>query len=104
MKSPGNGARAPAEDEAARVAALRHRFAASFTSIFDHAQAPRTVLIAPSLTAAPEVMANVAGVHHYEEPMLCLLLLLRTLPNRRGAPDGHPGDGAAGRAGPGKPW
>ena len=40
-------------------------------------KAPRTVLIVPSLSLDQQVMAKVSGVHHYEERMLCLLLLLR---------------------------
>jgi hypothetical protein len=39
--------------------------------------APRTVLIVPSLSLDREVLARVSGAHHYEERMLCLLLLLR---------------------------
>jgi hypothetical protein len=38
---------------------------------------PRTVLIVPSLSLDQQVMARISGVHHYEERMLCLLLLLR---------------------------
>ena len=54
----------------------------SFPEIFDDPKAPRTVLIVPSLSLDQEVMAKVSGVHHYEERMLCLLLLLR-LPRTR---------------------
>ena len=36
----------------------------------------------PSLTLDQQVMAKVTGAHHYEERMLCLLLLLR-LPRTR---------------------
>jgi hypothetical protein len=35
------------------------------------------VLIVPSLSVDQEVMAKISGAHHYEERMLCLLLLLR---------------------------
>ncbi len=35
------------------------------------------MLIVPSLSLDQQVMAKVAGAHHYEERMLCLLLLLR---------------------------
>jgi hypothetical protein len=40
------------------------------------------VLIVPSLSVDQEVMAKITGAHHYEERMLCLLLLLR-LPRTR---------------------
>jgi hypothetical protein len=45
-------------------------------------EAPRTILIVPSLSLDQEVLARISGVHHYEERMLCLLLLLR-LPRAR---------------------
>ena len=35
------------------------------------------VLVIPSLTLDSEVLMRISGVHHYEERMLCLLLLLR---------------------------
>src|SRR5918998_1759615 len=44
---------------------------------FSDQDAPRTVLIVPSLTMDREVLANIAGAHHYEERMLCYLMLLR---------------------------
>src|SRR3712207_1899453 len=44
---------------------------------FSDPDAPRTVLIVPSLSMDREVLANISGVHHYEERMLCYLMLLR---------------------------
>ncbi len=44
--------------------------------------APRTVLIVPSLSLDQEVLARISGAHHYEERMLCYLMLLR-LPRTR---------------------
>ncbi len=44
---------------------------------FSDPDAQRTVLIVPSLTMDREVLANIAGAHHYEERMLCYLMLLR---------------------------
>ncbi len=61
---------------------LQARLARQFRDIFSDASAPRTVLIVPSLTLDHDVMAKVAGFTHYEERMLCLLLLLR-LPQTR---------------------
>ena len=49
---------------------------------FSTPETPRTVLIVPSLSLDQEVLAKISGVHHYEERMLCLLLLLR-LPRTR---------------------
>lgn len=65
----------PAEIE--RFSKLQQNFSASFARIFDDDTAPRTVVIVPSLSLDQQVMAKVSGVHHYEERMLCLLLLLR---------------------------
>ncbi len=69
-------------DELARFRDLQAQFARSFEAIFNDPAAPRTVLIVPSLSLDQEVLARITGVHHYEERMLCLLLLLR-LPRTR---------------------
>ncbi|CCD99392.1 peptide ligase PGM1-related protein [Bradyrhizobium sp. STM 3809] len=61
----------------ARFMALQDEFAAAYTGLFDDPSLPRTVVIVPSLSLDPEVLAKVSGVHHYEERMLCMLLLLR---------------------------
>ena len=63
--------------ELARFRELQERFARCFGYIFEDPALPRTVLIVPSLSLDQEVMARISGVHHYEERMLCLLLLLR---------------------------
>ncbi len=64
-------------DELARFQALQDRFRATSPEIFGDPNAPRTVVIVPSITFDREVMARITGVHHYEERLLCLLLLLR---------------------------
>ncbi|MBJ6126139.1 carboxylate-amine ligase [Microvirga sp. BT325] len=56
------------------------RLQARLTSMFrgfSEQDTPRTVVIVPSLTMDREVLANIAGAHHYEERMLCYLMLLR---------------------------
>ena len=69
---------APASaDELARFRGLQAQFARSFRAIFDDPAVPRSVLILPSLSLDRDVLARISGVHHYEERMLCLLLLLR---------------------------
>src|SRR4051812_15384757 len=70
----------PEEREAFRL--LQARLLAMFRDLFADPGAPRTVVVVPSLSLDQEVMARIAGVHHYEERMLCLLLLLR-LPRTR---------------------
>lgn len=57
--------------------AMQARLAAGFHRIFDDPLQPRSVLVVPSLSFDPEILAKVSGAHHYEERMLCLLLLLR---------------------------
>ena len=39
-------------------------------------------MIIPSLSLGQDVMARVTGAHHYEERMLCMLMLLK-LPRTR---------------------
>jgi len=67
----------PTPDELSRFGELERQFARCFDEIFSDPAAPRTVLIVPSLSVDQEVMAKISGAHHYEERMLCLLLLLR---------------------------
>jgi hypothetical protein len=56
---------------------LQARLAATFREVFPDPGAARTVIVIPSLSFDQEVMAKIAGVLHYEERLLCLLLLLR---------------------------
>jgi len=63
--------------EDVRSRALQERFKAAFAGIFDNPAAPRTVVIVPSITFDREVMSRITGVVHYEERLLCMLLLLR---------------------------
>ncbi len=69
-------------EEIARCRALQERFKAQFQEVFENPAAPRTVVIVPSITFDREVMSRIKGGVHYEERMLCLLLLLR-LPHTR---------------------
>ncbi len=74
---------APASsDEIARFGRLQEHFTRCYGELFSEPRLPRTVLIIPSLSLDQQVMAKISGVHHYEERMLCLLLLLR-LPRTR---------------------
>jgi hypothetical protein len=68
--------------ESEAFAALQRRFAAGYEALFADPARPRAVVVVPSLTMDAEVLAKVTGAHHYEERMLCLLLLLR-LPRTR---------------------
>jgi hypothetical protein len=64
-------------NEADAFRRLQDRLPEQIRRIFQDDSAPRTVLIVPSLSLDQEVMAKISGVTHYEERMLCLLLLLR---------------------------
>jgi len=64
-------------EELARFGVLQAQFARSYAEMYDDHNAPRTVVIIPSLTFDQDVIARISGAHHYEERMLCLLLLLR---------------------------
>jgi hypothetical protein len=78
-KAPPFRERLPQSSEEITAAfnALQNKFAATFEEIFRDPNTPKTVVILPSLSLDQEIMARISGVHHYEERMLCLLLLLR---------------------------
>lgn len=59
---------------------LQQKFSAQFKAVFPDRMAAKTVVIVPSLTLDQEILAKIDGVNHYEERMLCLLMLLR-MPN-----------------------
>ena len=61
---------------------LQSRLPDLFRKVFPDPRAPRTVVIIPSLSLDQDVMARVTGAHHYEERMLCMLMLLK-LPRTR---------------------
>ncbi|PID61234.1 MAG: carboxylate-amine ligase [Gammaproteobacteria bacterium] len=60
-----------------KLGKLRVQLSGLFPRIRDDRNEPRTVVIVPSLTLDEEVLSRISGVHHYEERLLCLLLLLR---------------------------
>lgn len=56
---------------------IQERFKEQFEKAFPDKLAPKTVVIVPSLTLDQEILSKVKGVVHYEERLLCLLMLLR---------------------------
>ena len=58
-------------------AALQERFTKHFHEIFLNDLVEKTIVIIPSLTLDKEMLKTIKGVVHYEERMLCLLMLLR---------------------------
>lgn len=65
------------EEEIQLFKEIQASFAHQFTSIFPDKLAPRTVVIVPSLTLDQEILSKVKGIVHYEERLLCMLMLLR---------------------------
>lgn len=56
---------------------LQQNFAAQYEAVFYDRMAAKTIVVIPSLTLDPLILSKVEGVVHYEERLLCLLLLLR---------------------------
>lgn len=69
-------------EELRAFAELQAALPAMFRDAFDDPRAPRTVVVVPSLSLDPDVLAKIAGVQFYEERMLSLFMLLR-LPRTR---------------------
>ncbi|MDJ0924237.1 MAG: carboxylate-amine ligase, partial [Acidimicrobiia bacterium] len=67
-------------EELGAFATIQDRLAPMFRRVFSDDQFPRTVVVVPSLSLDPIELRKIRGVRHYEERMLCLLMLLR-LPN-----------------------
>jgi hypothetical protein len=65
------------QEEQRRFDRLQQQLAAQFEQVFPDMQVPRTVVVVPSLSLHAEELVKISGVHHYEERMLCLLMLLR---------------------------
>jgi len=64
-------------EEASQFKQLQDKFAAQYESVFPDKMASKTVIIIPSLTLDQEILEKIDGVIHYEERLLCLLMLLR---------------------------
>lgn len=64
-------------EEKAFVEVLQKQLADQYEYQFSDPLAPKTVIILPSLSLDSEILAKVSGLIHYEERLLCLLMLLR---------------------------
>jgi hypothetical protein len=64
-------------EELAAFAILQEGFPEVYRSVFSDPKAPRTVVVVPSMSLDEHELAKIPGVIHYEERMLCLLMLLR---------------------------
>ncbi|MFN8289803.1 MAG: peptide ligase PGM1-related protein [Chitinophagaceae bacterium] len=56
---------------------IQHSFPRQFRKVFPDKLAAKSVVIIPSITLDQEILAKVSGHVHYEERLLCLLMLLR---------------------------
>lgn len=56
---------------------LQQRFNETYKDIFQNKLAEKTVVIIPSLTLDAEMLNTIKGSVHYEERLLCMLMLLR---------------------------
>jgi len=56
---------------------IQQQFKEQFEKIFPDKLAPRTVVIIPSFSLDEEILSKITGHVHYEERLLCLLMLLR---------------------------
>jgi hypothetical protein len=56
---------------------LQQNFVPQYEAVFHDKMAHKTVVVIPSLTLDPLILTKVEGIVHYEERLLCLLLLLR---------------------------
>lgn len=68
--------------ELATFQTLQSRLPDLFRQVFPDPNAPRTIVIIPSLSLDQDVLARLTGAAHYEERMLCMLMLLK-LPRAR---------------------
>ena len=65
------------EKERSSFNQIQQAMKTQFERIFPDKLAERTVVIIPSLTLDIEILSKVKGAVHYEERLLCLLMLLR---------------------------
>ena len=56
---------------------IQKRLAPLVQRAFPDPHAHQTVVVIPSLSLDAEELTKISGVHHYEERMLCMLMLLR---------------------------
>ena len=71
VPSPGSA------EELQHFGQLQDRLAPLFQQRFPDPRAPQTVVVVPSLSMDADELAKLAGGHHYEERLLCMLMLLR---------------------------
>jgi len=69
-------------EELLRFASLQQHLVTQFRELFPDPAKPRTVIVVPSLSVDEDLLGRIEGIHHYEERLLFMLMLLR-LPRTR---------------------
>ncbi len=64
-------------EELRRFARIQERLRPLAERLVADPRIPQTVVVVPSLTLDPGELAKISGAHHYEERLLCMLMLLR---------------------------
>jgi len=64
-------------DERKIFSLIQENFAANYNSVFNDRKIQKTIIVVPSMTLDQEILSKVKGHIHYEERLLCLLMLLR---------------------------
>src|SRR5215208_5398941 len=64
-------------EELRRFAQIQERLKPLAERLVADPRIPQTVVVVPSLSLDLEELAKIPGVHHYEERLLCMLMLLR---------------------------
>ena len=65
------------DDERRAFAEIQRRLGPLYARIFPDPAAQRTVVVVPSMSLPREELAKLSGANHYEERLLCMLMLLR---------------------------
>ena len=65
------------ENEKSAFKKIQSCFSEQFDKAFPDKLAPKTVVIIPSLTMDQQILSKIQGITHYEERLLCMLMLLR---------------------------
>ncbi len=77
FKAPESGPAPGTKEEQELFEKIQRTIIYQYEKIFPDKYAQRTIVIVPSLTLDMEILSKIKGSIHYEERLLCLLMLLR---------------------------
>ena len=69
-------------EERQRFVQLQAQLPKLFTRVTKNNRVPQTIVVIPSLSMDKRELSKISGVHHYEERMLYMLMLLRRAKTR----------------------